>query len=75
MGPVARRGFGTKVPGPPAGRLVSTEHVTEIYEQDQQPTPDDGRPDVVMQVFGFFVAIALVIIAGTFVFDSIRDIF
>ena len=58
------------------GRLVSTEDVTEIFEQDQQPTPDDaGRPDVAMQVFGFFVAIALVIIAGTFVFDSVRDIF
>ncbi len=37
--------------------------------------PDDDRPDVVMQVFGFLVAIAFVVIAGTFFYDSFTDIF
>jgi len=52
--------------------------VTDTADQDELPPIDDGDgegPDVTMWVFGIVVGLALTFIAGTFFYDSIKDIF
>lgn len=52
--------------------------MTDIADQADLPTDDDGEadgPDVTMWVFGIVVGLALTFIAGTFFYDSIKDIF
>lgn len=47
--------------------------MSEIFEAHDHDE-DGERPDVAMQIFGFLVAVALVAIAATFVYDSLKDV-
>lgn len=51
--------------------------MTDTADQAELPTNDDDGegPDVTMWIFGILVGLALTFIAGTFFYDSIKDLF